>query len=146
MSAIGSVNIYLWCLSLRSPERSDGTNQLDGKCAGFSIALPGTLGHAGDRALVRELAEADPAETELAIDRTRPAAAAAARVVAHAELLGTPGLRDQGFLGHYSVSPSACVTAGNGIPRPRRSASASSLSFAVVVIATSSPRIVSTSS
>src|SRR5262249_8950489 len=34
--------------------------------------LPGTLGHARDRALVRELAQADPAEAELAEDGARP--------------------------------------------------------------------------
>src|ERR671936_1918733 len=110
------------------------------------VLLPTAFGHAGDRTFVRELAQADPAETELAEDRPRPATAAAARVGAHAVFLRTRGLRDQGFLGHYSVSPSTCVTAGNGMPRPRRSASAAWLSFAVVVIATSRPRIVSTSS
>src|SRR5919202_4426833 len=62
------------------------------------VLLPGTLGHAGDRALMRELAQADPAEAELPEHRARPAAAATARVVADAVLLRPLGLRDQRFL------------------------------------------------
>jgi hypothetical protein len=52
-----------------------------------SIGLPARLRHAWDNALVREVAKADPAEAELAEHRARPAAAVAARVVAHTELL-----------------------------------------------------------
>src|ERR687886_705372 len=51
--------------------------------------LPAALRHAGNDALVRELAQADPAEAELAEHRARPAAAVAARVVPHLELLRT---------------------------------------------------------
>src|SRR4051794_31468693 len=68
--------------------------------------LPTALGHAGNRALVRELAQADPAEAELAVDGARSAAAATASVVAHLELLRARGLHDQGFFCHYSFSPS----------------------------------------
>src|SRR5437773_9070236 len=50
--------------------------------------LPARLRHAGNRALVRQLAEADPAEAELAEDRTRAAAPVAARVVGPLVLLG----------------------------------------------------------
>jgi hypothetical protein len=49
--------------------------------------LPARLRHAGDRALVRELAQADPAESELAEHGARPSAPVAARVVADAVLL-----------------------------------------------------------
>src|SRR5438132_437755 len=49
---------------------------------------PRTLRHARDHALVREFPEADPAEAELAVDRPRPAASVAARVVADPVLLG----------------------------------------------------------
>src|SRR5512146_2817289 len=63
--------------------------------------LPTRLGHAGDRALVRELAEADPAEAELAEHRARPATPVAARVVAHLELLRSPLLDDERRLRHY---------------------------------------------
>src|SRR5438045_6308130 len=52
-----------------------------------SIASPAALCHAGDHALVRELAQADPAEAELLEHRPRPAAAVAARVRARLELL-----------------------------------------------------------
>src|SRR4051794_19464205 len=41
---------------------------------------PGTLGHAWDRALMRELAQADPAQLELLVDGTRAAAPVAPRV------------------------------------------------------------------
>src|SRR5829696_8469109 len=42
--------------------------------------LPARLGHAGDVALVGHLPQADPAQAELAVDGTGPAALAAARV------------------------------------------------------------------
>src|SRR3954471_21200089 len=42
--------------------------------------LPGGLGHPRDVAVVSQLAQADPADTELAIHGPRAAAAAAARV------------------------------------------------------------------
>src|SRR3954463_6598868 len=41
---------------------------------------PARLRHAGDEALMGELAQADPADAELAIHGARPAAAAAARM------------------------------------------------------------------
>ena len=44
---------------------------------------PARLGHAGDLAGVGQLAQADAAQAELAVHRTRPAAAAAAGVAAH---------------------------------------------------------------
>src|SRR5919199_1278495 len=46
----------------------------------IDIASPARLRHAGDVAVVRELAQAHATESELAVDRPRPAAAAAARV------------------------------------------------------------------
>src|SRR5215216_8113056 len=62
--------------------------------------LPAALGHPWDHALVRELAQADPAEAELLEDRARPAAAVATRVVAHLELLRALLLDDERRLGH----------------------------------------------
>src|SRR2546423_909758 len=99
--------------------------------------LPARFRHAGNRTLVRELAEADPAEAELAEDRARAAAPVAARVVAHLVLLGSPLLDDERRLRHYSflLSPSA-----KGRPRACSSARACSSVWAVVVIVTSSPR------
>src|SRR6476659_1446381 len=52
-----------------------------------SSLLPTGLRHAGDRALVRELAQANAAEAELLEHRARAAALVAARVVPHLELL-----------------------------------------------------------
>src|SRR5262245_5725975 len=52
----------------------------------ISFLLPAALGHPWDRALVREVAQADPAELVPAEHGTRPAAAVAARVGAHAVL------------------------------------------------------------
>src|SRR5919199_61695 len=63
-----------------------------------STRSPARLRHAGDDALVRELAQADPAEAELAEHRARAAAAVAARVVAHAVALRAGLLRDQRLL------------------------------------------------
>src|SRR6266508_709223 len=68
--------------------------------------LPRALRHTRDRALVGELAQADPAEPELAIDRARPAAPVAPRVLANLELLRPGGLRDQRLLGHSLLLPS----------------------------------------
>src|SRR4029078_4869500 len=58
------------------------------------VSLPARLRHAGNCALVRELAEADPAEAELAEDRARAAAPVAARVVAHLVTLACAPLHD----------------------------------------------------
>src|SRR5918992_752601 len=55
--------------------------------------LPARLGQAGDVALVGHLAQADPAQAELAEVRARPAAAAAAVVLA-CLVLGRPLLPD----------------------------------------------------
>src|SRR5579884_35704 len=62
--------------------------------------LPRALRHARDHALVGELAQADPAEPELAEHGARPAAPVAARVVPHPELLRPRGLDDQRLLRH----------------------------------------------
>src|ERR671935_1753393 len=62
--------------------------------------LPRALGHAGDHALVRELAQADPAEAELPVDRARAPAAVATRVGARPELLRALLLDPKARLGH----------------------------------------------
>src|SRR3954452_2675468 len=106
-----------------------------------SIGSPGGLGHAGDRALVGELPQADAAEAELAERRPRPAAPVAAQVVARLVLRRPRGLHYERLLRHYC--PPSRVWA-NGRPMPRRSARASSSVLAVVVIVTSRPRIAAT--
>src|SRR5579875_3049218 len=100
--------------------------------------LPARLRHAGDRALVRELAQADAAQAELAEDRARTAAPVAARVVPHLELLGFPLLDDERRLRHYWLPPSPWPA--NGRPRACSSARAWSSVSALVVIVTSRPR------
>src|SRR5919107_585990 len=62
--------------------------------------LPARLGHAGDVALVGHLAQADPAQAELAIYGARAAALAAARVRARLELRGPGRANDLGCLRH----------------------------------------------
>src|SRR5205809_5944209 len=95
MSAIGSVNIGF--SSISRAKRSGQTSSME-NAEHFSSLLPGTLGHAGDRSVVRELAQADPAKAELAVHGARAAAAAAPGVVAHLELLRALRLDDQDFL------------------------------------------------
>src|SRR3954447_26230624 len=65
---------------------------------------PARLGHAGDHAVVRELAQADPAEAELAVHRARPATPAAARVLAGLVLGGSLLANPLGGLRH-AVTP-----------------------------------------
>src|SRR6478735_7742672 len=54
-----------------------------------SIWSPARFGHARNDALVRQVAQADPAEAELAKDGARATAAIAARVGPHGVLLRT---------------------------------------------------------
>src|SRR5215210_5981359 len=68
-----------------------------------SSYLPARLRHTGDRALVCELAQADPAKPELAEDRARAPTAVAAGVLANLEPRLAGCLDDQGLLRHYSV-------------------------------------------
>src|ERR1051326_2455843 len=69
------------------------------------VGLPAGLGHAGDVALVGRLAQADPAEAELAVVGARPATAAAAVVRPALELGLAPLLHLQRSLGHSRNSP-----------------------------------------
>src|SRR6187397_1886625 len=64
------------------------------------MSLPARFGHAGDLALVRELAQAELAKAELLVDSARSAAAVAARVLPHLVARLALGLRDQGILSH----------------------------------------------
>src|SRR4249919_748821 len=70
-----------------------------------SSSLPAALRHPGNRAVVRELPQTDPAQAELAKHRTRTPAAVAARVRTRLELL-RPGLLDhQRLLCHLLLLP-----------------------------------------
>src|SRR4051812_22143527 len=70
----------------------------------IDMRLPTALGHAGDVALVSELAQADPAEPELAVDRARAPAAAAARMGPGLVLRRAIRANDLGCLSHGSGS------------------------------------------
>src|SRR3954454_6579824 len=72
-----------------------------------SSLLPAGLGHTGNRALMRELAQADAAQAELAEHRAWPAAPVAARIVADAVLLRPLLLDDERCLRHLLVLPLA---------------------------------------
>src|SRR4051794_33650409 len=70
----------------------------------IDMALPARLRHPGDEALVRELAQADSADAELAVDRARAAAAAAARVCARGVLRRARLAHPLRCLGHEAVA------------------------------------------
>src|ERR1700761_4230721 len=68
------------------------------------VRSPTRLRHAGDVALVRELAQADPAQAELAIHRARTTAATAARMRTRLVLRRAVRGDDLGCLSHCSGS------------------------------------------
>jgi hypothetical protein len=97
-----------------------------------------------------ELAQADPAQAELAVDRsssaTAPATAVAAGLVLGGPLLAD-SLRNLGHALPYVVAADwDRLSLANGIPIDWSRANASSSVEAVVVIVMSRPRIWSTSS
>src|SRR3954451_22416647 len=94
MSAIGSVIVTVAAPLSRSPRR---------------------LRDAGDLACMCHLPEADPAQPEVAVHRTRPAATATARVRAHFELRRALRFQDQSFLRH-SITPGRRGGMGNRAP------------------------------
>src|SRR5215208_3771228 len=78
----------------------------------IDMRSPARLRHAGDEALVRELAQADAAQPELAVDRTRAPAAPAAAVRPRGVLGRAVGPHDHGCLGH--LLPVSWVTRRRG--------------------------------
>src|SRR3954447_19948185 len=68
----------------------------------IDMRLPARLRHAGDVAVVGQLAQADPAQAELAVDGAGAATTAAARVGPRLVLRRTLLARDLGCLGHGS--------------------------------------------
>src|SRR6201999_2365219 len=82
------------------------------------IALPARLGHAGDVTLVGGLAQADPAEAELAVVSAR-ATATTATVVFPALILGFTALTDLlGSLGHLYLLSSAALSSPSAALSP----------------------------
>src|SRR5581483_5362962 len=70
-----------------------------------TLTSPARLRDAGDLTGVRQLAQADAAQLELAVDRARTTAAAAPRVRADLELRLALLLLDQSLLGHVVIGP-----------------------------------------
>src|SRR3954453_1206420 len=85
----------------------------------MDMALPAALGHPGDVAVVRELAQTDTAQPELAIHRARPAAAAATTVLAGRVLGGGCLGHALGRLGHVRPPLKCRCPARRGLPRRR---------------------------
>src|SRR5918995_1351403 len=100
------------------------------------LPSPARLGHAGQLARVRQLAQAHPAQAELPEHRPRPPAAAAPGVGAHLELGLALLLVDERFLRHLLHTPSR----RNGNPIATRSALPSASVVAVVTMVMSMPR------
>src|SRR6266487_3017840 len=100
MSAIGSVIV----MALRPSSPRFPLLARDLRCA-RSRLLPAGLGDAGQLAAMRHRAEADPAQAEPAVDRSRPPAAGAPRVRPHLELRSPLLLGDQRLLCHLSPLP-----------------------------------------
>src|SRR5262249_7967255 len=97
MSAIGSVIVIV--RSSLFPERFPvGLLRKE-------LVLPGRFADAGQLATVRHLAQAYPAQPELAEHGLGPAAALAAGVTANGELRLARGLVDQRLLGHQFSLP-----------------------------------------
>src|SRR5258708_6116659 len=99
----------------------------------YPCSLPARLGHAGQFARVRHLAQADPAQAELAVHRVRTAALLAPGVAAHLELRLRGRLVDQRCLRHAHASL-------KGKPSSLSSVRPSSSVFAVVTTVMSIPR------
>src|SRR3954454_10243419 len=78
----------------------------------IDMRSPARLRHAGDVALVRELAQAHPAQAELAVDRARAPAATAARVRPRLVLGRAVRANDLGCLGHVQEVPYAATGSG----------------------------------
>src|SRR3954447_27069230 len=101
---------------------------------------PARLRHTGQLAGVRHLPDADAAQPEVAVHRTRAAAAAAPRVATHLELGLAHLLLDECLLGHYDCCPSR----RNGKPKASSRALPSASVRAVVTMVMSIPRGLST--
>src|SRR4051812_3212715 len=82
------------------------------------LPSPARLGDARDLAGVHELAQAEPAQPELAVHGARPAAAAAPRVGPHLVLGLALLLLDQRLLGHLLTPFPACALAASRRARP----------------------------
>src|SRR6266550_2487160 len=93
LDGITTVSCAAW-IPLRIRVRKSATGSV------IDMRSPARLRHAGDEALVGQLAQADPAEAELAVHGARAAAATAARMGPR-RVLRRAGLPDDlALLGH----------------------------------------------
>src|SRR4051795_8561894 len=97
LAGISTVSCDAW-MALRTRVRKSATGSV--MDMGGALLLPAALRHARDVAVVRELAQADPAQAELAEHGARAVAAAAARVRAGLVLGGARLAHPLGKLGH----------------------------------------------
>src|SRR3954454_4465362 len=97
MSAIGSVIVMVLVFLLAWFPGRSRTSDGGGWCG-----LPARLGHAGQLAAVGHLAQADPAQAELAVDGLGPPTALATGVAADRELGLAGRLDPEGSLRHFS--------------------------------------------
>src|SRR5437588_8065414 len=93
---ISTVSCAAW-MALRTRVRKSETGSV------IDMGLPAGLGHPGDEPVVGELAQTDAAQTETAVDRSRPATALTPGVVAGLELLGACLAHALRGLGHRSL-------------------------------------------
>src|SRR5436190_9709444 len=101
LDGITTVSWAAW-IPLRIRVRKSATGSV------IDTRSPARLRHAGDEALVGELAETHAAQPELAVDRAGPPAATTAALRARRELGRAVGPHDLGCLGHWrGASPSS---------------------------------------
>src|SRR3954447_3133917 len=103
-----SVFIFEWGITTSSwpacsPLRMRVRKSAIGSVIDMTLDLPARLLDAGDQTLVSDVAQADAAQAELAVVRTRTTAALAAVVVARRVLARTRLLDTLGSLGHLLV-------------------------------------------
>src|SRR3954451_8027168 len=116
-----SVFIFEWGMTTSSwpacsPLRMRVRKSAIGSVIDIALYLPARLLDAGDQALMRDLAEADPAQAELAEVRARATAALAAVVVAGRVLGRARLLYTLGSLGHSLLSLRRCrLIEGSGV-------------------------------
>src|SRR6478609_6820680 len=103
LAGISAVSCDAW-MALRTRVRKSATGSV------IDMRLPAALRHARDVAVVREVAQADPAHLELAVHRARAAAAAAARVLPGLELVGARLAHPLRGLRHQAASPFVCAS------------------------------------
>src|SRR5947209_11359631 len=113
--------ITSWCWALAALRRRVRKSAIGSVMDMVADPLPARLRHAGDVAVVRELAQADPAQAELAVHRTGTPATAAPGVAAGL-VLGGPLLADALRDLHQGSFRYGSSSLPPRLPAPRRAA------------------------